>query len=392
MGDLTIAQSLTNMANAGAMMPIYTAGGNSAMYSRPVSTSQYTQLDTKSMYPSTWTVPYQEDTSPIDAYPTDQTTAYLPEHMGTANASMYGSTYRWPRTIPKPMHPGAPAYVEESPYPANSRSYIQASLQSIAASEPLSPLNMTSLQMTLPERPMRQPRFVESTVPQRQLPIPQPSPAMTSRNVVDQMQDQRLRSFQAINVSSPDAKPSFIRPLLPWSINDARQVGASDVMSTGAAIQTSAPTDIPTTVEGGSEYMSATTTIADEGSATSAASKIPLSFSTSGLFDTMSVSAPTPNYSNFREYRIPSTSSAHMARQSSQNSLYSYSTDGVAKRKSLQEESSTDNTLVSGHRYTPLSHAQPRSSSGASNFDRDPFQSRDVSLHRASMSEITSDY
>jgi hypothetical protein len=76
---------------------------------------------------------------------------------------------------------------------------------SMYRTQPYTKHSIRSAANTLLERPQR-----------TQLPLPQPSPAQTSRNVVDQLQDQRLRSGQAIGGSSL-SNGGFVKPPLSFA-------------------------------------------------------------------------------------------------------------------------------------------------------------------------------
>jgi hypothetical protein len=378
-----MTHSLTGMANANGMMPIYPAAAHNPMYSRPMTAQphQFPQLETKPMCHSAWTLPYSEDTSPVDSYTLEQPGAYLP------NPAMYGSSNRWTHPTTKSLHHGhgqGAYYDPDSSYSAHSLPYLHSNnIRSTTASEALSPLNMSSLQLTLPERPHPR-QYHDSAAPQRQLPIPQPSPAQTSRNVVDQMQDQRLRSGQAMGPSSVNSGATFAKPLLPWSLDSDNAMN----MSQGTSAEGS--TLLPTTTDGNMNYLAATSSTDDTNVTSTAA--IQLNFSTSSLLDAMNPSAPASTYSNFRESRRTDSSSALMARQSSQSNLYSFNPDNTGKRHSLGGEGSSEGTLVSGHRYTPLAHSQSQASPHLESLQRESFENRNNPLHRVSMSNLNSSF
>jgi len=366
-----MAHPLTGMGNGNGMVPMYSAATHNPMYSRPMTAQPH-------QYPQAWTVPYNDDTSPVDSYTLEQPGAYLP------NPAMYGATNRWTHPTTKSLH-GQGAYFDaDSSYSAHGLPYIHTNnTRGATTSEALSPLNMSSLQLTLPERPHPR-QYYDSAAPQRQLPIPQPSPAQTSRNVVDQMQDQRLRSGQAMGPSTANGGGTFAKPLLPWSLDSDNTLNVSQVRSTEDAVL------LPTTTDGNLGYLAAASS-ADDVITTSTA-PASLNFSTSSLLDTMNTSAPASTYSNFRESRRPEISAAHMARESSQSNLYSFNPDSAGKRHSHGSESPNDATLVSGHRYTPLAHSQPQVSPHLESLQREAFETRNNPLHRASMSNLNSSF
>lgn len=386
-----MAHTLTGMANSNGMMPIYPAATNNQMYDRSATTQSFTQLDTKPVYPPNWVTPYSEDTSPIDTYGLEQAAAYLPSATPMTNNTIYGATNRW--TYPTSRYPcngSNPYYDPISSYPnvtTNGLPYIQTSnMRTSAASEALSPLNMSSLSMSLPERPHpRHYNMMDGTAPQRQLPMPQPSPAQTSRNVVDQLQDQRLRSGQVVHSSSASGGGVFAKPLLPWSADNDTHVSsnAAAVTSSGAS------THLPTTTDGTLNFLTGATTMTADTSTIGTASQLQYNFSSSSLLDAMNASAPTTSYSTFREHR-PSATQSQLPRHDSQTNLYSFSTDSVSKRDSLGDGS--DCKLVNGQRYTPLPPQQQQAPSGVEELHRESLDNRNVSLHRSSMGNLNSSF
>jgi hypothetical protein len=390
-----IAHSLSGLANSHNMMSVYPAGGSNALYPRPMSAQHYPQLDTKSAYSSTWIVPFPEDTSPVDTYSLDQPSAYLPSPASMATNNMYGHSCRWAHPSAKPLQSGAAFFNSDSSYTTHGLPYSHTNGRINTASDAISPLNtgMSSLNLSLPERPHpRQHHPLDSGVPQRQLPIPQPSPAQNSRNIVDQLQHDRLRSTQAIGASTLDNRGSFAKTLLPWNADADHQINVAETTSSDSVAQVMAPTQLSNDSEGTMGYLPTTTSMTDDASATSTASQLQLNFSTAGLLDPINVSAPVNTYSYLRESRPAGSPSSQMARQSSQTSLYSYNTDNNSKRNSFGGESSNESTLVSGHRYTPISHSQSQTSSGSHKMHRESCQSRNAQLRRASMLNLNSTY
>ena len=387
-----MVHSLSGMANAHNMMAIYPAGNTNAMFPRPISAQQYPQLDTKSVYPSSW-IPYSEDTSPVE-YSLDQPAAYLPVPTPMTSTNMYGQSCRWTHPTTKPSQHGNAYFDSESYYTTHGLPYSHTNGRLHTASDALSPLNtgMSSLNLSLPERPHpRQHHPLDPNGPQRQLPMPQPSPAQNSRNIVDQLQDARLRSTRAIGAPTLD-RSSFAKPLLPWSADTENQINVTEATSSNNTAQVTAPTQLTDNVEGAIGYLPSTSSMADDASITSTTSQMQLNFSTAGLLDPINVSAPANTYSYLRESRRAGASPLQMARQSSQTNLYSYNSDQTSKRNSFGGESSNESTLVSGHRYTPLSHSQSQSSPGGHSMHRESCQSRNAQLHRASMSNLNSTY
>lgn len=381
--DRNMAYSLSGMASGMAsahnMMSVYSTGSNSALYQRPISAQQYQQLDTKPMCSSNWTIPYSDDTSPVDAYSFEQSQAYISHSTAVANTSMYSPSFRWTQPTTKAIQQGGTYFDQGLHFPHTNHR--------LATSSDISPLNtgLSSLHLSLPEKAHTQrPLPLESSVPRRQLPMPQPSPAQTNRNVVDQMQDARLRSAQAIGTSAVDSRTSFAKPSLPWANDSENHTNASAAIPADAFTQAISPV-VPDNAESRIGYLPNTTSTADDTITTTTASHLELNFSTSGLLDAMSAPAPATNYSYVRESR-------QMARPSSQTNLYSYSPSSSSKRNSLSGESASDCALVSSHRYTPLNHSQLQSSPGNRSLHHESYQSRNVQLHRTSMGSLNSTY
>ena len=333
-----------HVANSQAFM-LYNAPASPA---RSRTTNYPPALDTKSIYQQTawYNSPYSsEDPSPVEAYGFDQHATYLP----TQSPVGYSGNYGW-NAASKSHHNSYTGH-DSTLYTTNSLPYVHHNIRPAASSEALSN-SMTSLQLTLPERPHT--RASLSATQRPQLPIPQPSPAQTSRNVVDQMQDQRLRSAQTAGKGS-FGSGSFPKPLHAFS-NDM-DAQASTSTSDGLATQTtSAPTstvDVMTTATTQDPPVSAGTQY---------------NFCAPPLFDV----TPTPSqsvYSNFRDsrdYKVvtssPKSKKIQIPRQASQNNMYS---TGSSSSFLSSSNSSDGSTLVSGHRYTPLSHSQSRPQSQA---------------------------
>lgn len=340
--------NLTQIANTHqTMMQIYDPA------SSPVRSRHLTYpsgLDTKSIMPQTWySSPFNsEETSPVENYSLDHPAGYLP----TQNPMAYNGVYGWTTD----SKPATNNYLgpDSTMYRTDDLPYGQHSIRNVASSDALSH-SMTSLQLALPERPHTRSGL---PVPQRpQLPIPLPSPAQTTRNVVDQLQDRRLRSVQAMGMSSLSNR-GFVKPPPPFSSGtDATTTTTAEVLST--QISSSAP-------ESTTDRVSCFT------STTTSTEALPITpaphfdFSTSPLFDAMPAPAH-PVYSNFRDSQDykpkPSspTKSAPMTRQMSQNNHYS-----VGSSISNGASGNGDSILVSGHRYSPLSQTRNQSHHQAS--------------------------
>ncbi|KAL6705953.1 hypothetical protein ACN47E_006232 [Coniothyrium glycines] len=388
LGDITMAQSLTSMANEDVMLPVFSNDNANAVYSRPTTVHGVPQLDTKSVYPSAWTVPFQEDTSSGGTYSFDQSAPTLPHPTSIGDSGLFGPAHRWSRTLAKSLHHGSNAYVDESSYSGQPLPCAPINVQSMISSESHSPLNLTSLQLTLPERPQRPSRHADSTTTQRQLPMPQPSPAQLSRNTIDQIQDQRLRSSKPMAASTLDSKSFFCKPSESWKISGDNSSTSSENLTTNNSLTTEVPIEQPCTTGSVGDYVLTATTLEDAGMNTTTALHPPFDFATSGMFDTTNVTNPATHYSNFRETRALSTSSSQLIRQDSHSNLYSYSSARSSKRNSFGDESSTSDTLVSGQRYTPLIHTQSHELHNADSLHHASFRSREAPLYRSTASNL----
>jgi hypothetical protein len=380
--SISLANSLTNLATAHSMIPIYNHG--TPLYSRTGHNS-YPQLDTKSVYPPSWTIPYPEETSPVETYSMDQPAAYMPTQGAMAAADTYGSNHRANQGDSKTFPSGSATYLDHEhssfvPFCNTGLSYQQSNGRG-AAAEAFSPLNMTALQLNLPgATSIRQAIASEQTGPQRQLPIPLPSPAQTSRNVVDQLQDQRLRSAQAIGRTPSMNRAAFTNTKLDLSFKSECDVQATTTTDASAAdlAQMAAP-PLLTTSDAPLNFIPVTTSASEM--STSGSTPTSLNFSTSTLLKSMPAPAlPTPSYSNFRDYNLPMSCSteslSYLARHDSQTNLYSFSPEG--KRSSA---TTNDDALVNGQRYTPLGHKQPQHQASLEDIQREAAGTRGLRTH-----------
>jgi hypothetical protein len=391
MDNFQIAQSLTGMAHSNRMLPIFTAATSNTMYARTMSSQSYPQLDTKSEYPSTWTIPYSEDTSPVENYGLEQSATYLtnalPMPMPMTNGNMYSSTCRSAQLTNRAFQQTPNVYYDqESSYAAHGLPY--GSTDPVRSANPgdYSPLNMISLRMNLPERPHpRHQSGVEGIAPQRQLPFPQPpNPVQTSRrNVLDELQGQRLRSGQAASASSSGSSATFMKPLLPWSSHDNNQISVSTATASGTSAS------MPPAADGALEFLA--TTAIDGDTSVAGTSQLELNFSSPTLFDPMTAPAPSTSYSTFREDRAHSQALAHMPRQSSESNLYSFNPDSATKRNSAGD-SADDCKLVNGQSYMPLTHRSQQSPVLPKSLHKESFDNRQDPLHRTSMANLSSSF
>lgn len=365
------------MANSTGMVPLYSMPANEPTYARPASSQIYPPADTKPMYPSTWTVPYTEDTSPVETYGLEQQASFLPNNVSVPHSNFYDSSYRWTYPSGRPLQQANNAYYDQDPYVGmHGLPYTPNKHRVAVPSEPLSPMNMSSLEMTLPSRPHRRYRAPDAVA--RQLPFPQPNPAQTSRNAVDNLQDQRLRSIHG-------GSTSFMRPLQPWNPNNDALVNST----TTSSISTSAPAPVATD---GALEMLATTAIEGDAGTTGASTSPELNFSTSTLLEAMTAPVPSSKYSNFRENRSQGRTTGQITRQDSHTSLYSYNTFNSMNRNALGDESPDDCKLVNGRQYVPLAHQPMQGSSTPESLQRDSFQTRNGLIQRASTRSLNTSF
>ncbi|CAI6339773.1 unnamed protein product [Periconia digitata] len=343
-----LAQGLQALSNAPVTMMQMYGGVREGVYQQP----PHSQLEARPLYAPTWDVPFAGNTSPVETYGLESPATYLPHQQAGSTSDSYANSYRWSeRSRPAPVN----AYAEHDSIPAFSTTglslpYPAANLRNVAASsEALSPLNMGSLQLSLPDRTLPERQSTESNATQRQLPIPQPSPAQKTRNIVDQLQDQRLRSIQG----PPDSNASgngFTQPPLMYH-NDG------DIPSTSSTESSIGAASVP--CSGGSGMSFVSSGPIDDITATTMGTQHQLNFSTSNLLDGMPTATAPTAYSNFRNYNLSlSNDSKPVVRKSSPTNVYSYSVNESSRHR--RGGDSNDGTLVSGHRYTPLTPSQPR--------------------------------
>ncbi|KAF2735728.1 hypothetical protein EJ04DRAFT_551756 [Polyplosphaeria fusca] len=392
----------SSMTDPNAMMPIYNAAASKG-YSRTFSTGHYPQIDNRSTFASqTWAVPYTEDTSPVEVYGLDQSAAYIPSQNTMTN--VYGDSYRWGVTHQRALHGAGSVYVPPDYTPSsfpylstpNMRSTVISPNESMCGLNNMSLLH-SNLPTTSPTERRLHPRYqisAQTPVAQRQLPIPQPSPAQISKNTVDKMQDDLLRSAQAIGGSSFLTSGAYAKSSVTWDVettgSDASSNGSPDTDSIEALNPMT--TNIPTTTDRGDPSMAllAASGAGTGQTTTSTSSQPQYNFgANSSTLDVLPAPTVSMTYSHFRNYNLPTSSSADTltipARHDSQMSSYSYTPDNDGKRLSV-DGSSGEATLVSGQRYSPLSQTQ--TTTCMDNNRPESYGTRNISLHRASSSAL----
>jgi hypothetical protein len=380
MDDFHSTQALMDMNTSNSVMPLYPVVDNESTYSRPATSQSYPPLDTRSTYPSTWTTPYSEETSPVETYGLEHSGSYLSNTVPVTNSNLYAPSYRWTYPTSRPFQQATDVYYDQNPYSGtHGLPYTPSKNRAAVPSEPHSPMNTMSMsfsELTLPSRPdpRQQHRPAEGVA--RQLPFPRADPAQTSRNAVDNLQDQRLRSSQGSNAS-------FLRPLQPWNPNNDALANAVSTASTDNPIPVSASAD------GALEFL-ATAAIESNTGTTVTSSSPELNFTSSSLLDAMTAPAPSTTYSNFREIRSNGKLSACLTRHDSQTNLYSYASN--PKRDSVSDDTSNDCKLVNGRQYEPLAHQVPKDSSVPESLHRESYDKGNGPLHRASMGNLNTSF
>ncbi|KAL5117284.1 hypothetical protein ACEQ8H_004843 [Pleosporales sp. CAS-2024a] len=326
MDNFHIAQSLTGLASSNGLMSLYPTPVEESTY-RSGASQTYPTLDTKSMYPSNWTLPYSEDISSIESYGLEQPASYL------TTPDMQNHACRWTYPSSRP-YPQLNTYFDHDNY-SNAANVPRTPNrgQEVMPSEPLSPMNMSSLSLTLPSRQHPRRRHATEGVA-RQLPIPQPSPAQISRNALDNLQDQRLRSSQG--GSAP-----FLKPLQAWNPNsDALATPANSLSMENSGL-------VASSTEGALNFLATAAVEGDAGLAGAVASA-GMNFGSSSLLDAMTASAPNTKYSNFRE---TSRKSGSIIRHDSQTDMYSYKAENTSTPSQTSKEDADDHKLINGRRH-----------------------------------------
>ncbi|KAH7138389.1 hypothetical protein B0J11DRAFT_14366 [Dendryphion nanum] len=413
------SHSIPGHVNPDAMMPLYTPSNTTGTKAMS-SANNCPTLDTKTMFPQGWTVPFSEDTSPIDTYNLDQSSAYIPSQ--NTMTHLYNPSYRWNQASQRATQ--SRQYLGHdmpSSYMHTGISYLQTSgISPTVTGDAISPLNMTSmgsaLPMALPERSRpHHSRVSDTLVPQqRQLPIPHPSPAPTTKNLIDKIQlrnttimSETIRSRSSTN-STAFGKSATWNP--DTSGTEGHRGSTSEASDAERLVDVAASAPINTTTSSvvnllpistlSTDGLIRTATEPQLNFATNIATESRPSFATTtqgqlnfstNLLDTVSPPTPSATYSNIRGCPNPipvSGPAPGLGHQGSPTHLYNF--ESTSKRHS-QESSSNEGTLVNGQLYTPLGPPKPPR--------RSPFdsrhhgmESRAIPTHRASTSNLNRGY
>jgi hypothetical protein len=389
-----MGRSLAGLAATHSMLPIYSVSSGSMVYPRTIPAYHYPQSDAKPVYPSGWSNPYSED-SPAETFNLDQPSTYVPTSALTTTATnLYETPSRWSLPTARPTKYEATTYCDPEPsYVTLSLPHSQTDNQVPITSDVVSPLTMSSLQTNLPDKSLlRRVQVSETAAPQRQLPMPQPSPALTARNVVDRMQDQRLRTAQIGNGQQVTSN-TFVKPLLPWAVDGGlRALVVSEPASMPTTTHGTTAAPVPSTSACNLVYTTASDTVPHYGSTTDAASQSQLDFSTSIPFDVMSMPPSTITYSNFRDYRSSISSSAQPQRPSSRSSTCVVKSDTSLKRNQVSIDSANSYPIASENQRTSPTRPHPTgavpftiSCRGAQEGKRVPFQRSPTSTVKSNL-------
>jgi len=372
MDSYNLVQGRANVASGHNTVPMYSTGYNgpyrrsslNGPFPQPEGRFEYPSLDSKPLYESAWTSPYGDDTSPINDYSFDQSQLFLPNSAASTGSNPCGISCRCTPQSARLSQPTTSYYSDYGhAYISDGLPHLKTEIPPVAANEPMSPLNMSSLQLTLPERP-RQRQMQPTEVPlapRRRLPAPTPRSGHGLYHALDHQQDQRLRSSQTFGTPSfSDTTPSnaytgsLAKPLLPWAAANENLVNAVNEAAFANMPPPATTSRMPATIVNNTSDPFAAGTSTNKDSTNTRTPSQDLQFDTFPLLDP-SLTAPTSSaYSNFRESRDLSVSPtiAQLSRNNSSPSLYTH--NGGSKRPSFLETGSS-NTLVSGRQYTPLS-------------------------------------
>ena len=343
---------------ANSPLPFYEISGNNMRGSSVLSPIQYTQLDLRPVFSGIWTVPSTETSSPRDQYASDQPSLYMSEPLVPTDANQYNPSCRWSQPMPSCSLDGVTTYPDQNlEYAIPGSQHSPSKYHSTAITE-FSALTTTSTEMTLPERPFsKRSQVSNSFEPQRQLPMPQPNAALSSRNAVDQLQDQRIRRYHtaSMGLKAISEKSASFRAadsnVHVENLDVKPMIGMAQDMVSQHTPLTISSMAVPVTKGQDSFYdTTATSQVQD---VTCSDSLVQFNFETPLPFSTIAMQAPTATYSNFRGDRASKSFSTSMAPPIPETTSYSF---GHSKSTLLEDQSSNDHTLVSGYQYTPLSH------------------------------------
>ncbi|KAF2808378.1 uncharacterized protein BDZ99DRAFT_54468 [Mytilinidion resinicola] len=372
----------TGNSHQNGMIPIYSAPPPT--YHQAYPTSQYPSGNTKSAYSQPWSsIPFADD-SPVESYGLTNSASLMgPESMSSVYTAPE-SSLRWSQMSQKSMPNGTGVYLDQdtpaTTYATNGVPYLTTMIRPAVTTEPFSPLNMTSLNSTLPV-----------ALTDRQLPIPQATRSLPTA-VVDQNHTRAFPAAQGPITTTVSSNGSYTKAAMPWSTEGSIARGRPSSITSSSSGDIISPTP-------SKPYMAAASApepvlgyhVADanspEPSPTSTAPSMSYS-STSSSDSTMPATSLSTGYSLMRQQTLPVCTSSEMAlsRQDSCPNLYSFSVEQSSRHNSSGEVTATEGTLVNGQRYAPLS--QPQHATSMESLRRDSFEHRTSLTHRASVSGV----
>jgi len=353
---------------------MYSNPGSLYPNARAYGPTQFPNINPRPPYAQTWPLAVAEETSPVaENFNMDQ-------NLVSEQNAMPNLYTGWNQATQRPPLNGGVDYLQHD---ATALPYISTTgIRPAGANEAgVSPLSMTSLNSTLPiSNPAKaHPKEIADGL---RLPIPHPTRTSVSTNVADELQTRALppthmgnglttmsvngdssKTAMAWSSGAPGVETDTPIPETPMGVPETRKVYPGLMKNMGA-------------VNGA--VMSYTSAPAPPGPNPAPNSRPPINFSTSTLLDGMPASTTTgaATYSNFRNYQLPTSSSTEtvnlLSSESSQTSLYSYSTDSASKRSSL-DDGAGHSTLVSGHSYSPLGNTTVPTTESYEPLRRDSF-------------------
>ena len=262
------------------------------------------------------------------------------------------------------------------PYGMSGLPYLNTSIQrqhvANSSTDSLSPgpFGMTSLQSSLP---VTSAPFSSD----RQLPIPTLSRTQTASNL-----ELPLRPFtNRSTMSNIDTSVASNRSAIPWTSINTSADDSNAIHSTAASMTSSAPRY--STTEGGAFSYAAVS----GGPEYSPASAPSLTYSATSTAS--SASSGADRYSGTSSLLLPAipASEETLTHSDSSQNLYSFSAEAPSKRNSIGEPGSSEGTLVSGQRYTPLDQPQAHRVPDYKIL-HDSTDQRSIPAHRMSTSDL----
>ncbi|KAF2494177.1 hypothetical protein BU16DRAFT_66826 [Lophium mytilinum] len=374
----------TGCSNQNGMIPIYSA--SSPTCQRVYPSTQYPSVNTKTAYSQPWSSSPFTDDSPVESYGLTNSACLMGPGPMSSVYTAPESSLRWSQMPHKSMPNGTGVYLDQdnpaTTYAGNSLPYLTTPIRPAVTTECFSPLNMTSLNSTLPV-----------ALTDRQLPIPQQTTRSLPTALVDQIPTRLLPAAQGTTITTTvSSNGTYTKAAMPWSTEGGRASGRPSSIASSSSGDMTSPNPLKTYMsavsapEPGFGYHVAETN-SPEPSPISTAPSMSYS-STSSSDSTMPATSLGSGYSLMRQQTLPVCSSGEMAlsRQDSCPNLYTFGVEQSSKRNSLGEAAATEGTLVNGQRYSPLS--QPQHATSMESLRRDSFEHGTNLSHRGSVSGL----